>query len=91
MRLLLTIATYLATLAVVAVVAFFVVIFLAGPHAGLLPHALEVVVLILGWLSVLVLPFLGAWAAWRRLNKSSGPSDPTTERDARESNTRSSS
>jgi predicted membrane metal-binding protein len=87
MRLLLTIAAYLATLVVVAVVAFFVVIFLAGPHAGLLPHALEVVVLILGWLSVVVLPFLAAWAAWRRLNKSV-PSDPTTERDARESGAR---
>ncbi|HSA89885.1 MAG TPA: hypothetical protein VLF42_08320 [Burkholderiales bacterium] len=66
---LVTIATYLLTLLVVAVVAFFVVLFLAGPHAGLLPHALEVVVLALGWLSVLVLPFWGAWIIWKRLGQ----------------------
>jgi hypothetical protein len=45
---------------VVAALTFFVVIFLAGPHAGLLPHALEVVVFVLGWLFVLVLPVLAA-------------------------------
>jgi ABC-type nickel/cobalt efflux system permease component RcnA len=68
-RVLITIATYFLTLLVVAVVAFFVVIFLAGPHAGLLPHAMEVVVLVLGWLSVLILPFWGAWIIWKRLGQ----------------------
>lgn len=66
MRLLVTIATYFAALVAVAAAAFFMVIVLAGPHAGLLPHALEVVVLVLGWLSVLVLPVWAAWAVWRR-------------------------
>jgi hypothetical protein len=42
------------TLVIMAVIAFFVVIVPAGPHAGLLPHAVEVVVLTLGWLSVLL-------------------------------------
>lgn len=87
MRVLLTIATYLAALAAVAVLAFFAVMFLAGPHAGLLPHALEVVVLILGWLSVLVLPLLAAGAVWRRLRKTM-PSSPTVERHARRSGAR---
>jgi hypothetical protein len=55
-RLLITIATYLVTITLVASVAFFLVILLAGPHGGLLPRALEGVVLILGWSLVLVLP-----------------------------------
>ncbi len=66
MKLLITLATYLVALVVVAIVAFFVVIFLAGPRADLLPHTLEVVVLILGWLSVLVLPVWVAWMVWRK-------------------------
>jgi hypothetical protein len=83
MRLLLTIAAYLGALVAVAVVAFFVVIFLAGPHAGLLPHALEAVVLILGWLSVLVLPVWAAWTVWRR-GRNTVPSNPTPHTDARD-------
>ena len=75
MKLLLTIATYLGSLVAVALVAFFMVIFLAGPHAGLLPHALEAVVLILGWLSVLVLPVWAAWVVWHRAG-SPVPSNP---------------
>lgn len=40
----------------VAILAFFIIIFLAGPHPGLLPFWLEPVVLSLGWLAVLALP-----------------------------------
>lgn len=69
MRVLITIATYFLALLAAAVVAFFVVIFLAGPHAGLLPHAMEVVVLVLGWLSVLILPFWAAWRTWKRFGE----------------------
>lgn len=57
---------YVATLAVVCVVAFFVVIVIAGPHAGLVPQVLEPAVIALGWLAVLVLPVLASRAAWRR-------------------------
>ncbi|MFP5348725.1 MAG: hypothetical protein ACLGHO_02650 [Gammaproteobacteria bacterium] len=64
-RLVMVIVTYVVALVLVAVAAFFVVIFLAGPHADVLPQALEVVVLILGWLAVLVLPMWAAWAVWR--------------------------
>lgn len=69
MRVFLTALTYLASLLGVAAVSFIVVIVLAGPHAGLLPHWLEAVVLGLGWLAVLVLPILAARTAWRRLGK----------------------
>lgn len=60
------VATYVVALVLVAVVAFFAVIFLAGPHGGVLPKAFEMVVLILGWLAVLVLPIWAAWVVWRR-------------------------
>lgn len=69
MRWLLALLVYLAALAVVAVATFFVVIVLAGPHAGLLPHWAEVIVLVLGWLAVLVLPALAARKFWCRHGK----------------------
>lgn len=69
MRLVATAAAYLASVLVVAAVAFVAVLFLAGPHAGLLPHWLEAVVLALGWLAVLVVPFFPARAVWRRLSR----------------------
>jgi hypothetical protein len=75
-RLVVTVVTYLVTITVVAAVTFFLVILLAGPHGGLLPRALEGVVLIVGWSLVLVLPFLAAWAMWRRLGRRA-PSNTT--------------
>ena len=83
MRVLLTIVTYLGTLAVVGVVAFFLVILLAGPHAGLLPHVLEVLVLVAGWLAVIGVPLWAAWAVWRR-RRPTLPSDSTPRADARD-------
>ena len=70
-RLLLAVAAYFVALLLVGVVAFFIVMFLAGPHAGVLPQALEIVVLITGWLSVLFLPFIAAWHVWRRMGRQS--------------------
>lgn len=69
MKALLVALTYLGSLLGVAAASFIVVIVLAGPHAGLLPHWLEAVVLGLGWLAVLILPILAARAVWRRLGK----------------------
>ena len=66
------IGTYLGSLVLVAAVSFVVVIFLAGPHAGLLPHFLEVAMLILGWLAVLVVPAVVAWKVWQRLGRTAG-------------------
>ena len=66
-RLFLAMLAYITTLAVVAGAAFIVVMMVAGPHAGLLPHWLEVLVMLLGWLAVLLVPFLLARRVWRRL------------------------
>ena len=60
---------YVAALLVVAATAFVVVLVVAGPHAGLLPEWAETIVLILGWLAVVVLPFLVAHRVWRRLHR----------------------
>lgn len=57
---------YMACLAITAAVAFFSVLLIAGPHAGLLASWLEPVVLAIGWLAVLVVPVLVARAVWRR-------------------------
>lgn len=65
-RVLLTALAGLATLALTVPVALLVVLVLAGPHAGLLPHWLEPVVLALGWLAVLTLPVMAAQTVWRR-------------------------
>lgn len=69
MRILLTGLVYLAVAAVVGVFAFVVVVILAGPHSDLLPGAVQMVVLILGWLAILVIPVLVARLAWRRYEK----------------------
>lgn len=73
MRILVTAFAYVASLVAIAVIAFFVVISLAGPHAGLLPSWLEAVVLGLGWLAVLILPILVARKVWHRFGKLEPP------------------
>ena len=65
MKFLATACVYLVSLVVIACIAFIVVIVLAGPHAGLLPTWLEVIVGGLGWLSILILPVLLARLVWR--------------------------
>ncbi len=64
MWLVINIGAYLAALGAVAAVIFFVVIFLSGPHAGLLPHGAEVMGLAAGRFVVLVLPVVLARAVW---------------------------
>lgn len=66
MRVFLSLLAYIGALLLVAAASFAVVIVLAGPHAGILPHWLEAAVLGLGWLAVLVVPFLAARKVWRR-------------------------
>lgn len=68
MRVFLTALTYVVSFALVAVVAFFSVLIIAGPHSGMLPGWLEAVVLVLGWVLVLLVPALAARFVWRRLN-----------------------
>jgi hypothetical protein len=66
MRVFWTIAAYVLSLCIVTPVAFLIVLFLAGPHAGLLPGFLEAVILVAGWVSVLLLPIWVARRIWRR-------------------------
>ncbi len=73
MRVLLTGLAYLAVLAVVGVLAFCVVLVLAGPHSDVLPGAAQVAALIAGWLAILVIPALAARLVWRRTDRRSGP------------------
>jgi len=66
-RLLLTIGAYLGSLALVAIVMFFAMIVLVGPHGGLLSAAFEKPLLVLGWVTVLLLPAWVAYKIWYRL------------------------
>lgn len=66
MRWVITLAVYLVALLLTAAAAWFLVLLLAGPHAGLLPSFLEVTIIVMAWLLVLLLPVLAARAAWRR-------------------------
>jgi hypothetical protein len=68
-RFLATALAYVASLVGITLAAFFLVILLAGPHAGL-PPSLETVVLALGWLAILILPVLVARSVWCRFSKS---------------------
>ena len=52
---------------VLAPVLAFVVLVLAGPHAGLLPEWLEVAVLVAGWLTLLAAPVVMGRRVYRRL------------------------
>ena len=75
MRIAVTAATYLISLAVVTALSFLVVVILAGPHAGLLPSWMEAVILGLGWLAVLILPILAARAVWRKIDRGAPPNN----------------
>jgi hypothetical protein len=67
MRVLSTFAAFVVTLAVTAAVALFAVLFLVGPHGGVLPSSLQTATLVLVWLVVAIVPILAARWAWRRL------------------------
>lgn len=70
MRILLTVLAFMLTLCLSAVLGFLAVLFLAGPHGGLLPKSAETLVLALGWLLVLLVPALVARVVWRRVGRS---------------------
>jgi len=68
-RALLVAVAYLAALAIVALVVFFGVLVLAGPHGGLLPPRWTGLALAFGWLVVAVLPLLAARWTWLQLTR----------------------
>jgi hypothetical protein len=55
MRYALTALGFFASLLVIGVAAFVMVIMLAGPRSNILPQSLQVMAIIAGWLAVLVL------------------------------------
>jgi hypothetical protein len=67
MRYLATALAYVVALALVAIVTSFAVLYLVGPHGGLLPQSFYIPILSLGWMAVIVLPVLFARWMWRRL------------------------
>ena len=67
MRVLGALLAFVVALTVTAPTVFFAVLFLAGPHGGVLPRSLHAATLALAWLVVIVVPILvGRWA-WHRL------------------------
>lgn len=72
-RVVATAVTWLAAQVLVTAATALVVLFLAGPHAGLLPQWLEAVVLGLGWITVIAAPVLIARRAWLRLAPAGEP------------------
>ena len=66
MHVLWTFMAYVLSLCIVAPVVFLIVLFLAGPRAGLLPEFFEAIILVAGWFSVLLLPIWVARKVWRR-------------------------
>ena len=75
-RWILTILAWLASVLIVTPVALFSVLVLAGPHAGLLPQSLEMVVLLVGWVAVLGVPILVARRVWKWSSVRTGNSSP---------------
>lgn len=69
MKVALTVLAYVGSLVAVAAVTAFVVLVLAGPHAGLLPQPLEIAVALAGWGVVIAVPIVAARAVWRRLGE----------------------
>lgn len=65
-RLLLTVAAFLVALVLTAVAVFFLVLFLAGPHGGILPASFGTPVLVAGWVLVLAVPAWCGWRVWTR-------------------------
>ncbi len=59
----------LMTLPLVAALSFAVVIVLAGPHSGLLPEWIEVLVLALGWMATLAVPVWVGRRVWVRFSR----------------------
>lgn len=67
MKYIYTALAYIVGLIAVAAVASLAVLFLVGPHSGVLGEWAYFPVLALGWMAVIVLPVLFARWMWRRL------------------------
>jgi hypothetical protein len=75
-RVLLTFIVWSATTALLAPICFVVAVVLAGPHSSMLPSVLQPAVLVLGWLTLLIVPLWVARLAWRRSGRGPQPLSP---------------
>ena len=66
-RLLLTAIVFIASLGTLAVIGFFAVMFLAGPHGGVLPEWLHRPFLFVAWVIVIGLPVWLAVIVYKRM------------------------
>ena len=66
-RLVLTCLAYFVALGLTGWLAFIGVLWLAGPHGGVLPQSMHTTTLVVGWVLVLVVPILIARCTWRGL------------------------
>jgi len=66
LALLLSVVVYPLCALATAAALFFPVIMLAGPHSDMLPHALQVLVILLGWLTVFGFPGWVSLKVYRR-------------------------
>jgi hypothetical protein len=71
MRVFVVLLAFVVSLVLTAASVFFAVIFLAGPHGGVLPASLHTATLALGWVLVLAIPVLVARWTWRRKSRTS--------------------
>jgi hypothetical protein len=67
MRYAVTALAYIVAFALVTAVASIALLYLVGPHGGVLPQSFYIPLLSLGWMAVIVLPVLFARWMWRRL------------------------
>ena len=71
MRYLATALAYVVGLILVATAVSLAVLYLVGPHGGLLPRTYYGPAVALGWILVIVLPVMFARWMWRRLRPAS--------------------
>jgi len=67
MRHVFTPLAYLAALTLTAIAMSFAILYLVGPHGGVLPAVFYLPMLCVGWAAIVVLPVLFARWMWRRL------------------------
>jgi len=69
MRILISILAAVISMPITAVLVYFAVLFLAGPHGGVLPPSLHLITLAFGWIVVVAVPlFVGRWV-WQRFSR----------------------
>jgi hypothetical protein len=69
MKGLLTAVAVLVSFVLTAGIALALVLVFAGPHSDILPKWSQWVVVVLGWVTVIGVPFIAGRSTWRRLHR----------------------